>query len=112
MPDPDLADSVGVSLMQHDFPCQIRLGSLIYADQPCLLWAVLELGGSCCLLIKTRPPREVCVQTNSSGRHVTFCRSPFGISSCDFVCSCVSFDPIYLHFCLFLFPKVLGESVC
>lgn len=109
-PCPWLADSARVSLLHRDFPCQILLSNLIYADQPCLLPADLELGGGCCLLIKTRLPREVCDQANSSERHVTFCHRPFGISSHDFVCLSVSFDPVDLLYCLFSVPQSFGEK--
>lgn len=39
------------------------------------------------MLIKNRLPSDVCDQTNSNGRHVTFCHSLFGISSRDFMCA-------------------------
>lgn len=92
---------------QPDCPCQVWLGSLIYAGQTCLpaMWS-LGARGKLCLLIKPRLPSEVCHQKNSNGRHVTFCDGPFGISLWDIAWAlCASFDPVHVPYCLFPFPK-------
>lgn len=109
-PLPDLQIALGSLSCSVTSSARFGWANLIYADQPCLLCAVWELGGGCCLLIKNRLPSEVCVQTNSNGRHVTFCHSPFGISSRDFMCArvCNLISCIYPT-AFFRSPKFWGK---